>query len=114
MAQFNLGSDFKEVHSSAPASMKIEVEAKDFSEVEDVLSGKPDMIMLGNMRVSEVKRTVEFVRKSGCGALLEVSGGITIENVWEYAETGVDIISVGELTHSVKSLDISMDLKPGT
>ena len=106
-----IGDLVKKVRSGAPPSMKIEVEAKDFSEVEDVLSGKPDIIMLDNMSVSEVKKTVEFVRKSGRSVLLEVSGGITIENVWEYAETGVDIISVGELTHSVKSLDVSMEFE---
>ncbi len=106
-----IGDLVKKVRSGGPASMKIEVEAKDFSEVEDALSGEPDIIMLDNMSVSEVKKTVEFVRKSGCNVLLEVSGGITLENVAEYAETGVDIISVGELTHSVKSLDISMEFE---
>lgn len=106
-----IGDLVKKVRSGAPASMKIEVEAKDFSEVEDALSGKPDIIMLDNMSVSEVREAVEFVRKSGCNVLLEVSGGITLENVMEYAETGVDIISVGELTHSVKSLDISMEFE---
>lgn len=106
-----IGDLVKKVRSGAPASMKIEVEAKDFSEVEDALSGKPDIIMLDNMSVSEVREAVEFVRKSGCNVLLEVSGGITLENVAEYAETGVDIISVGELTHSVKSLDISMEFE---
>ena len=101
----------KKARSGAPLSMKIEVEAKDFSEVKDALSGKPDIIMLDNMSVSEVKKTVEFVRKSGHDVLLEVSGGITLENVREYAESGVDIISVGELTHSVKSLDVSMEFE---
>ncbi len=101
----------KKARRSVPASMKVEVEVKDFLEVKDALSGKPDIIMLDNMSVSDVKETVEFVRKSGCSVLLEVSGGITLENVLEYAETGVDIISAGELTHSVKSLDISMEFE---
>ena len=106
-----IGDLVKKVRSGAPPSMKIEVEAKDLSEVEDALSGKPDIIMLDNMSVSKVSEAVEFVRKSGCNVLLEVSGGITLENVREYAETGVDIISVGELTHSVRSLDISMEFE---
>ena len=106
-----IGDLVKKVRSGAPASMKIEVEAKDLSEVEDALNGEPDIVMLDNMSVSEVSEAVEFVRKSGHGVLLEVSGGITLENVREYAETGVDIISVGELTHSVKSLDISVEFE---
>ncbi len=106
-----IGDLVKKVRSGAPASMKIEVEAKDFSEVEDALSGEPDIIMLDNMSLTEVREAVEFVRKSGCNVLLEVSGGITLENVAEYAGTGVDIISVGELTHSAKSFDISMEFQ---
>jgi nicotinate-nucleotide pyrophosphorylase (carboxylating) len=107
----NIADVVKEARGSVPASMKVEVEAKDFSEVKDALGGKPDIIMLDNMSVGEVRENVEFVHKSGCSVLLEVSGGITLENVLEYAETGVDIISVGGLTHSVKSLDINMEVE---
>ncbi len=106
-----IGDVVKKVRSGATPSVKIEVEVTSSSEVEDALSGKPDIIMLDNMSVNEVRRVVEFVRKSGCSVVLEASGGITLENVTEYAKTGVDTISVGELTHSVKSLDISLELR---
>lgn len=101
----------KKVRGGVPAPVKIEVEVTDFTEVEDALNGKPDIIMLDNMSVSEVMKAVGFVRKSGHSVQLEVSGGITIENVLKYAETGVDIISIGALTHSVKSLDVSMEME---
>ena len=101
----------KEMRAGVPASIKIEVEVENVSELEAALSGEPDIIMLDNMSVNEVKKAVEVVRKSGCNVQVEVSGGITLENVEEYANTGVDMISIGALTHSVHSLDVSMEME---
>ena len=114
ITKWKIADVVEKVRSSAPASMKIEVEVENFSELEDVLSGNPDIIMLDNMSVDEVRKALEIVRKSGCNVQVEVSGGITLENVEEYASTGVDMISIGALTHSVHSLDISMDMEYGT
>ena len=101
----------KKMRAGVPASIKIEVEVENVSELEIALRGKPDIIMLDNMSVNEVKKAVEVVRKSGCNVQVEVSGGITLENVEEYANTGVDMISIGALTHSVHSLDVSMEME---
>ena len=70
--------------------------------------------MLDNFSPKQAKEAGEALRKAGFGkVLLEVSGGITSENLLEYAAAEVDIISMGELTHSVKALDISLEIVKG-
>ena len=76
-------------------------------ELEEALAAKADIIMLDNMSPETMK---EAVRITGGKALLEASGGITKETLRAVAETGVDIISIGALTHSVKAFDISMKI----
>jgi len=88
----------------------VEIEVASPAEFEDALKGKPDIIMLDNMSVKDVLACVEIRRMSKIKALLEASGGINLENIEEYAKTGVDIISVGALTHSVKSIDMSLEV----
>jgi nicotinate-nucleotide pyrophosphorylase (carboxylating) len=84
---------------------KIMVEVRDFAELDEALALRPDFILLDNMTPAQMRAAVERV----AGAVrLEASGGITIDNVREFAETGVDRISIGALTHSVVALDISM------
>jgi nicotinate-nucleotide pyrophosphorylase (carboxylating) len=84
---------------------KIMVEVRDMHELDEALALRPDFILLDNMNTSELRQAVERAN----GAIpLEASGGITLETVRAIAETGVDRISVGALTHSVKALDISM------
>jgi nicotinate-nucleotide pyrophosphorylase (carboxylating) len=87
---------------------RIEVEVTNLSELEEALKAGVDVILLDNMSVEEVHRSVEITRGR---AHLEVSGGISLDNVREYALTGADFISVGALTHSVKAADISMRLR---
>lgn len=84
---------------------KIEVETESKEDVLKALEAKADIIMLDNMSPSLVKEMVTLINRK---ALIECSGNITLENIREYGECGVDIISVGALTHSFKSLDISM------
>ena len=88
----------------------VEIEVTTPAEFQDALQGKPDIIMLDNMSVADVLACVEIRRMSRIKALLEVSGGINLENVEEYAKTGIDMISVGALTHSVKAIDISLEV----
>jgi nicotinate-nucleotide pyrophosphorylase (carboxylating) len=101
----------KRAKANASFSKKIEVEVET---VEDALKGAKagaDIVMLDNFSPKQVKDAGEKLRKAGFGkVLLEVSGGITGENLLEYAEAQVDIISMGELTHSVKALDISLEI----
>ena len=88
----------------------IEIEVTDIEEFNDALAGKPDIIMLDNMSSRDAKACVEIRRLSKTKPLLEVSGGITLDNVEEYAKTKIDMISVGSLTNSVKPIDMSLEL----
>ena len=91
------------------AAQKIMVEVRDMGELDEALVLQPDFILLDNMTPEELKRAVE--RTAGA-VPLEASGGVTLESVRAIAESGVDRISVGALTHSVKALDISMRVAP--
>lgn len=85
--------------------LKIEVEVRDLRELEEALALDVDIIMLDNMAVEDMRRAVDIVN----GRIkLEASGNVTLDNVRAIAETGVDYISAGALTHSVKALDISL------
>ena len=87
---------------------KIEVETRNLDELQEALDAKADIIMLDNMSPELMKKAVEITNKR---AVLEASGGITDETLRAVAESGVDIISVGALTHSVNAFDISMYIK---
>ena len=84
---------------------KIEVEVRTMEELQEALATGCEIIMLDNMSPEEMKKAVEITAGR---AMLEASGNITVDNIAEVAETGVDIISLGALTHSVKCFDISM------
>ena len=87
--------------------IKIEVEVENLSQLQKALEMKVDIIMLDNMDLDTMKEAVKMVKGK---AIIEASGGITLEKVRKIAQTGVDLISIGALTHSVKSLDISMEI----
>jgi nicotinate-nucleotide pyrophosphorylase (carboxylating) len=95
------------MREKVPHTMKIEVEASNMEEVRECLNSTVDIIMLDNMTIDQMR---EAVKLAGSRALLEASGGISLDNVREVAETGVDYISVGALTHSASACDISMRL----
>ncbi|BCS81333.1 carboxylating nicotinate-nucleotide diphosphorylase [Anaerocellum diazotrophicum] len=96
----------KRAKENVPHTMKVEVEVRNMQEFEEALRSGADVIMLDHFTVDEMKRAVE---KAEGRVLIEASGNINIDNIEEIAKTGVDIISVGSITHSVKSLDISLD-----
>lgn len=87
---------------------KIEMEVDSLDDVTEALRGKADIIMLDNMDVASIKAAV---RKIGAKALVEVSGGVTLNNVEEIARTGINFISVGAITQSAKALDFSLNLE---
>lgn len=93
---------------SLPHTLKIEVETKNLPEVKAALDCGVDIIMLDNMSLAEMEKAVELV--SG-RTLVEASGNVSLQNVAAIAATGVDLISVGELTHSVRAADISLLIK---
>lgn len=88
-------------------TVKIEVEVRTLDELKEALDAKCEIIMLDNMSCDEMKEAVKITAGK---ALLEASGNVTQENIRSVAETGVDIISLGALTHSVKCFDISMKI----
>lgn len=90
--------------------LKIEVETGNLSEVEEALRAGADVIMLDNMKVPEMAEAVRVIRRTRPGVLVEASGNVSLETVRSIAETGVDIISVGALTHSARAVDISMKM----
>jgi nicotinate-nucleotide pyrophosphorylase (carboxylating) len=94
-----------------PAGTTIEVEVTSLAEAVEVLKAGVDIIMLDNMGVEEMRRVVEVVAGR---TKIEASGGITLENVREVALTGVDMISIGALTHSYRALDVSLELESPT
>jgi nicotinate-nucleotide pyrophosphorylase (carboxylating) len=92
--------------AAVPHTVRIEVEAENLAQVRECLECGADIIMLDNMSVEEMGRAVQLFNGQ---AQVEASGGVDLETVRQIAETGVDIISVGRLTHSAPASDISMD-----
>ena len=93
----------------APHGLRISVEVESMEQVRQALQGKADVILLDNMSPSKIQEAVETIKGK---ALVEVSGGITMNNIRDIAKTGVDIISIGALTHSAPAMDLSMDIIP--
>jgi nicotinate-nucleotide pyrophosphorylase (carboxylating) len=93
-------------------SQVIEVEVRSLEELDAVLERGAEAVLLDNMPPEQVRQAVERVRQLGRHLPLEASGGITLENMRTYAETGVNFISVGALTHSVQAVDLSMRIAP--
>ncbi len=92
---------------SVGEDFSIEVETKTMEQVKEAVSCGADVIMLDNMDIREIREAVRLIARR---ALVEASGGVTLENVGEIARSGVDFISVGALTHSAPCLDISFDV----
>ena len=93
---------------NTPHTLTIEIEVENYEDAKEAFEGKADIILLDNMTPENMKRVVESVDGQ---CLLEASGGINIDTVRLVAESGVDLISVGSITHSAKSLDISLDFR---
>ncbi len=98
----------RKVTGNVPPTVKIEVEVKNLQEVEEALASGADIIMLDNMGTVEMKKAVSIINGR---TLVEASGNVSLLNVKEIAETGVDFISVGALTHSAPAADISLVFK---
>ncbi len=103
----SVGKAFERVRALYP-QIEIEVEVDSLIQLKEILSHRPDLILLDNMSVDECRQAVAIVA-SRCK--LEASGGLSLENAKAYAQTGVDYLAVGALTHSAPVLDIGLDLK---
>lgn len=95
----------------APHTTRIEVEVDGLDQLEEAISAGADIVMLDNFSTDDCARAVERVRNLSPRPLLEASGGITLERVTELARAGVDVISVGALTHSAPAADIGLDFQ---
>jgi len=99
-------------HRNRRGSQPIEIEVRTIAELDDALTHEAEAILLDNMSVDEVRKAVERCSREQRRIPLECSGGIKLENIREYAQTGVDFISVGALTHSAKAVDMSLRVSP--
>ncbi|OGO20663.1 MAG: nicotinate-nucleotide diphosphorylase (carboxylating) [Chloroflexi bacterium RBG_16_50_9] len=108
-----LGMNLKDIVAKArqnvPPGVTVEVEVTNVQEALTAIKARADIIMLDNMNLEEMREAVKLVAGK---ARIEASGGITLANIRQVAMTGVDMISIGALTHSFKSLDICLELEP--
>src|SRR3989339_231827 len=89
---------------------KLEVEVENLKDLKEAVEGGADIVMLDNMSIPDMKEAVKIVRNIKKDIILEASGNVSLENVREVADTGVDLISIGALTHSATAVDISMKI----
>ncbi|HEX8635408.1 MAG TPA: carboxylating nicotinate-nucleotide diphosphorylase [Pyrinomonadaceae bacterium] len=92
---------------------KVEVEVSSEKDLREAIKSGADILLLDNLTPEETRARVELARELSPTVLLEASGGIRLENVRAYAEAGVDLVSVGALTHSARAMDISFKIQPG-
>ncbi len=105
-----VGEAVKRARKNLPSLVKIEVEVEDLAQLEEAIAAGADIIMLDNMEKGRMREAVSRIRCQKRHILIEASGGINLENVRDVAETGVDFISVGGLTHSVASLNFALEM----
>jgi nicotinate-nucleotide pyrophosphorylase (carboxylating) len=99
-------------HGNRRGSQPIEIEVRSLAELEEAVTNGAEVVLLDNMSVDDVKRAVQRCAKLDRRIPVECSGGISLENIRAYAETGVDFISVGALTHSAPAVDMSLRAAP--
>lgn len=103
----DIGAALRRARAELPHTTHIEAEIDRLDQLDAVLAGRPDTIMLDNFSLDDLAEGVRLIEGQ---ALVEASGGITLDTVAAIAATGVDLISVGALTHSVRALDLGLDL----
>lgn len=104
----DLTTELKRVRSELPDNIKLEVEVDRLEQIPPVLAAEVDIIMLDNFSLENLRKGVELI-DGRC--LVEASGGVNLETVAQIAKTGVDVISVGALTHSARALDLGLDIE---
>jgi nicotinate-nucleotide pyrophosphorylase (carboxylating) len=113
----SLGGGIAKVLERALAARKpgqrVQIEVRTAQELEEALAGGAEAILLNSMTPAQVKQSIDRIKKENRWIPTEAGGGIVLENIRAYAETGVDFISVGALTHSARAADISMSIDAG-
>jgi nicotinate-nucleotide pyrophosphorylase (carboxylating) len=104
----DLTTELLRVKSELPENVKLEVEVDRLDQIPSVLAADVDIIMLDNFELEDMKKGVKLINGA---CIVEASGGVNLETVGEIAKTGVDVISVGALTHSARALDLALDLE---
>ena len=102
----SIGDAIARAKATTSHLMKVEVEVDSLAQLREALPQKPDVVLLDNFSLEDMRTAVEFTKGA---AMLEASGGVNLQTVRAIAETGVDVISVGALTHSASTLDIGLD-----
>ncbi|MBI1314805.1 carboxylating nicotinate-nucleotide diphosphorylase [bacterium] len=105
----SLAEAIRQARSRSPEGISIEVEVDTLAQLRDVIEGRPDIVLLDNMPPDQLREAVALRNERAPQIQLEASGGVTLETVRTIAETGVDRISIGALTHSVTNLDLGFD-----
>jgi len=109
MAAGSIAKAIDLARENAPHTLKVEVEVEDLSGVEEAIQTGADTILLDNMSPDEMRKAVQL---SDGRVTIEASGNVNLDNIREIAQTGVDLISVGALTHSASAVDLSLELIP--
>lgn len=104
----DLTTELRRVKAELPAGIKLEVEVDRLDQIPPVLAAEVDIIMLDNFTLEDLRKGVALINGK---CVVEASGGVNLETVGEIAKTGVDVISVGALTHSARALDLGLDVK---
>ncbi|HEV2757780.1 MAG TPA: carboxylating nicotinate-nucleotide diphosphorylase [Actinomycetota bacterium] len=102
-----IGSAVRIARRNAHHGLRVEVEVEDLDGLDEAIAAGADTVLLDNMTVAEVEAAVA---RAGGRVLLEVSGGVNLDNAGDYARAGADLISVGALTHSVRSVDVALEV----
>ena len=97
---------------AVPHLMKIEVEVSNPSQLREAVVARADVIMLSNMSLEDIRESVKTIRAQNPETIVEVSGGVNLDNVRQFADCGVDLISVAAITHSATSVDITLKIRP--
>jgi len=97
---------------AVPHLMKIEVEVDAQPHLREAVAARADAIMLTNMSVDEIQESVKMIREQTPETIIEVSGGVTLENARQFAECGIDVISLAAITHRAVAVDISLKIRP--
>ncbi len=108
LKQINIEKAYVDMRRWIPKDMKVEIEVETIEMLEKVIKLQPDIIMLDNMNVEMLHRAIPMVRKSGIPSKIEVSGGINMSNIRDVVKTRPDFVSIGSITHSPPSMDISL------
>jgi len=101
------GSVTKAIAACADSKLKIEVECDTVEQVIEAIKAKPDVILLDNMKISDIKKSIKIINKR---SQIEISGGVNLKTVKDFSGLEIDFISVGSLTHSARAVDIGLDI----